>query len=131
MLRQLTDSAIDHPRVVIVLSLLTIGMAIFAAFLTPVQRSPAITKAVVLVAIPYPDAQPTEAENEIARKVEDALGELQNVDFLVSTSLRGSSITQVVFLDGVDPDDARARGPRSYRPHPQRAAAAARVQPHR
>ena len=71
------------------------------------QRTPAITKAVVLVAIPYPDAQPSEAENEIARKVEDALTELQSVDFIASTSMRGASITQVIFLDGVDPDDAK------------------------
>ncbi|MEM8865255.1 MAG: efflux RND transporter permease subunit, partial [Planctomycetota bacterium] len=107
MLRQITDTAIDHPRVVIVSTLLVIGMAFYAAFFTPVQRSPAITKAVVLVAIPYPDAQPSEAESEIARKIEDALSSLQNVDYLVSTSLRGSSVTQVVFLDGVVPDEAR------------------------
>ena len=43
------------------------------------QLGPAITKAVVLVAIPYPDAKPTESENEIVRKVEEALTELQSV----------------------------------------------------
>lgn len=82
-------------------------MAFYAATFTPVQRTPAITKAVVLVAIPYPDAQPSEAENEIARKVEDVLGELQSVDFIASTNMRGASVTQVVFLDGVDPDEAK------------------------
>lgn len=82
-------------------------MAFYAATFTPVQRTPAITKAVVLVAIPYPDAQPSEAENEIARKVEDVLGELQSVDFIASTNMRGASITQVIFLDGVDPDEAK------------------------
>ena len=106
-MKHISDTAIDHPRVVLVATLLVLCMATFAAFFTPVQRSPAITKAVVLVAIPYPDAQPAEAENEIARKVEDALAELQSVDFLVSTSLRGSTITQVTFLDGVKPKDAR------------------------
>jgi len=105
--KHISDTAIDHPRVVLVATLLVLGMATFAAFFTPVQRAPAITKSVVLVAIPYPDAQPAEAENEIARKVEDALTELQSVDFLVSTSLRGSTITQVTFLDGVKPKEAR------------------------
>lgn len=104
---KISESAIDHPRTVAVLTLLVIFLALYAAAFTPVQRSPAITKAVVLVAIPYPDAQPTEAENEIARKVEEALNELQSVDDLVSTSMRGSSITQITFLDGVDPDTAR------------------------
>ena len=88
-------------------TVLVLLLALYAATFIPVQRTPAITKAVVLVAIPYPDAQPSEAENEIARKVEDALTELQSVDFIASTSVRGASITQIIFLDGVDPDDAR------------------------
>ncbi|MCA9248440.1 MAG: efflux RND transporter permease subunit [Planctomycetales bacterium] len=105
---QLSVQAVDRPRVVLVATLLIIALAFLAALNTPVQRTPAITKAVVLVAIPYPDAQPTETENEITRKIEQALGNLANVDFIASTSMRGSSITQIMFLDGVDPDAARA-----------------------
>jgi len=104
---QLSSQAIDHPRFVLMATILVLLMALYAASFIPVQRTPAITKAVVLVAIPYPDAQPSEAENEIARKVEDALTQLQSVDFIASTSLRGASITQIIFLDGVDPNDAR------------------------
>ncbi|NOZ41267.1 MAG: efflux RND transporter permease subunit [Planctomycetes bacterium] len=104
---QISSQAIDHPRFVLMATILVLLMALYAAMFIPVQRTPAITKAVVLVAIPYPDAQPSEAENEIARKVEDALTELQSVDFIASTSVRGASITQIIFLDGVDPDDAR------------------------
>ena len=103
----ISSQAIDHPRFVLVATFLVLFLALYAATFTPVQRTPAITKAVVLVAIPYPDAQPSEAENEITRKVEEELTELQSVDFIASTCLRGASITQVVFLDGVDPDDAR------------------------
>lgn len=103
----ISSKAIDHPRLVLMATLLVMLLALFAALFIPVQRTPAITKAVVLVAIPYPDSQPSEAENEIARKVEEALTELQSVDFIASTSLRGASVTQVIFLDGVDPDNAR------------------------
>lgn len=104
---KVSNYAIERPRLVTVCTLMVILLALFACLLTPVQRAPAITKALVLVAIPYPDSQPSEAENEIARKVEDALNELQSVDYIASTNMRGSSVTQVVFLDGVDPDDAR------------------------
>ena len=104
---QLSSQAIDHPRFVLMATILVLLLALYAAMFIPVQRTPAITKAIVLVSIPYPDAQPSESENEIARKVEDALTELQSVDFIASTSLRGASITQIIFLDGVDPDDAR------------------------
>ena len=104
---RLSSQAIDRPRLVLVLTLLVLLLALYSAIFTPVQRAPAINTAVVIVAIPYPDAQPTEAENEIARKVEDVLGELQSVDFIASTSMRGACVTQVIFLDGVDPDEAR------------------------
>jgi len=104
---QLSSKAIDHPRIVLTASILVGLLALYAAVYIPVQRTPAISKAVVLVAIPYPDAQPMESENEIARKVEETLTELQSVDFIASTSMRGACITQVIFLDGVDPDDAK------------------------
>lgn len=104
---KISDAAIDRPRMVYVGTILVLLMAFYAAVFTPVQLGPAITKAVVLVAIPYPDSKPTETENEIVRKVEDALTDLEAVDFIASTSLRGSAVTQVVFLDGVTPDDAR------------------------
>ncbi|NOY42044.1 MAG: efflux RND transporter permease subunit [Planctomycetes bacterium] len=104
---QLSSKAIDHPRIVLTVTTLVVLLALYAATYIPVQRTPAITKAVVIVAIPYPDAQPSEAENEIARKVEETLTELQSVDFIASTSMRGACVTQVIFLDGVDPDDAK------------------------
>jgi multidrug efflux pump len=104
---KISNYAIERPRLVAVCTLMVLLLAVFACLMTPVQLSPAISKAVIIVAIPYPDSQPSEAENEIARKVEDALNELQSVDFIASTNVRGSSVTQVVFLDGVDPDDAR------------------------
>ncbi|TWT95806.1 Multidrug resistance protein MdtC [Botrimarina colliarenosi] len=104
---KISDAAIERPRMVLVGTIIVLLLAVYAAMFTPVQLGPAITKAVVLVAIPYPDAKPTETENEIVRKVEDALTELQSVDFIASTSMRGSAVTQVVFLDGVTPDEGR------------------------
>lgn len=106
-MKHLSDAAVDRPRMVAVSVILVLLLATYAAFNTPVQLGPAITKAIVLVVIPYPDSQPEEAENEIIRKVEDALTELQSVDFIASTSMRGSAVTQVVFLDGILPDEAR------------------------
>ena len=83
--------------------------AMFAAINIPVQRTPAITKAVILVAVPFPGALPTETESQITREIEDALQRLNDVDFIASTSMRGSSITQVIFLDGVDADRRAAK----------------------
>ncbi len=103
----LSRKAIDRPRLVIVSVLMVIVMSVIAALYIPVQRTPAIDKAVVMVIIPYPGAQPTEAEEDITRKIEDALQGLDNVDYIDSSSMRGSSVTGIVFLDGVRPKRAR------------------------
>ena len=104
---KITDTAIDHPRIVIVSTVLVLAMALLAAIKIPVQLAPAISTAVIMIAVPYPGALPTEAEVQITREIEDALAGLNNVDFISSTSMRGSSVTQVMFLDGVDADTAR------------------------
>ncbi|PHR90550.1 MAG: hypothetical protein COA78_35015 [Blastopirellula sp.] len=104
---KISSQAIDQPRIVLICTALIGILAVWAFFNIPVQRTPAITKAVILVAVPYPGAQPIEVEEQITSKIEDALQRLKNVDFIASTSTRGTSITQVVFLDGVDPDVAR------------------------
>lgn len=104
---KISDTAIDYPKVTWVFTILTFLLAILAAMKIPVQRTPPIHTAIVLVAVPYPGAEPTEVEEQVTRKIEDALQRLNNVDFIASTSMRGSSVTQVIFLDGVDGKRAR------------------------
>ncbi len=104
---KLSDDAVDRPRVVLILTALTLVLAFMAAKYISVQRTPAIHTAIVMVAVPYPGSEPTEVEERITRKIEEALQQLNKVDFIVSTSMRGSSVTQVVFLDGVDKKEAR------------------------
>jgi len=104
---KISRQAIDRPRVVLVATVVVVLVAVIAAGRIAVQRSPAINTAVVLVAVPFPGAEPGEAEELITRKIEEALQGLDKVDFIASTSMRGSSVTQVIFLDGVDAHKAR------------------------
>ncbi len=103
-----TDYAVDRPKVILVMTGFTLLLAFMAAKLIPVQRTPAINTAIVMVAVPYPGSEPTEVEERITRKIEETLQQLNNVDFIASTSMRGSSVTQVIFLDGVNAKQARA-----------------------
>lgn len=105
---KLTNDAIDRPRVVLVFTMLILVMAVYSAIGISIQRTPAIHKAIIMIAVPHPGAQPTEVEEQITRKIEEKLQKLNNVDFVASSSMRGSSVTQVMFLDGVDPDQARS-----------------------
>ena len=104
---KITHTAIERPRLVLIGCMLIFAMAAWAFVLIPVQRTPAISKAVVLVSVPFPGAEPREVETQVTRKIEEKLQRLDNVDFIASTSMRGMSVTQVMFLDGVDPDNAK------------------------
>lgn len=106
-MKQASDLAIDHPRIVLISVILILITTLVAATQISVQRTPAISTAIVMVAVPFPGSLPTDAESQITRKIEDALQRLNNVDFIASTSMRGSAVTQVMFLDGVDPDKAK------------------------
>lgn len=104
----ISHRAIDRPRVVVVGVLVVILLAALAALLIPVQRTPAINTAVVLVTVPYPGAQPTEVEDEVTRRIEDSLSRLKDVDKMLSLSLRGSSVINIIFEDGVPAEQAEA-----------------------
>ncbi len=104
----ISHRAIDRPRVVLVGVLMVMLLAGLAALLIPVQRTPAINTAVVLVTIPYPGAQPTEVEDEVTRRIEDSLSRLKDVDKMLSLSLRGSSVINIIFEDGVPAEQAEA-----------------------
>lgn len=104
---RITHYAIDHPRIIGVTTILVTLLAVIAALDIAVQRSPAINTAVVLVTVPYPGSEPTEVEEQITRKIEDGLQRLNKVDFIASTSMRGASVTQIIFLDGVEAKRAR------------------------
>ncbi len=104
-----SEKAIDHPRIVLIITVLVLATAGLAAVDIPVQRTPAISTAVIMVSVPYPGALPTESEVQITRKIEEALQRLNDVDFIASSSMRGSSVTQILFLDGVDGEKVRGQ----------------------
>jgi HAE1 family hydrophobic/amphiphilic exporter-1 len=79
---RISDQAIDHPRIVLITTLLVLLAAGVALVFIPVQRTPAISKAVILIAVQYPGAQPTEVEEQITRKIEEKLQRLSQVDFV-------------------------------------------------
>ncbi len=106
---KISAKAIERPRIVIIACILVFVISCWAGLLIPVQRAPAISKAVVMVTVPFPGAEPNEVEQQVTRKIEDRLQRLDNVEFISSTSMRGVAVIQVVFLDGEDSEAARIK----------------------
>ncbi|MFZ5942153.1 MAG: efflux RND transporter permease subunit [Bacteroidota bacterium] len=70
------------------------------------ELMPSFTPPLINVSIVYPGAAPSEVENSLTRKVEDALSSMEGVDKIQSYSYEGLSMMIVTFVYGTDIDKA-------------------------
>ncbi|RJX35058.1 MAG: efflux RND transporter permease subunit [Desulfarculus sp.] len=74
----------------------------FALLSLPVERYPNVQLGKVWVETIYPGASPEEVEALVTREVEEALDDLENVEFTRATSYRQRSSVVVKFIDDTD-----------------------------
>src|SRR4051794_16931267 len=72
------------------------------------QKLPELDIPAVTVSITYPGALPGDVDQLVTREVEDAIGELGNIDYIKSVSRDGFSQVITIFLQGIDPSLATA-----------------------
>ena len=100
----ITEISINRPSLIIVL----FGVFILAGFLgfknLSYELMPDFNQPVVVIKTGYPGADPTEVETSVSRKIEDALSNLEGVDFIVTKSLPNASILIVNLKYGTDLD---------------------------
>jgi HAE1 family hydrophobic/amphiphilic exporter-1 len=100
----LTQISIKRPSLIIVVfGLLTLG-GIFCFKYLGYELLPSITTPTITVTTIYPGAAPGEVENQVTKKIEDALSGLNNVDNLMSKSIDNVSIVIVNFNVGTNID---------------------------
>ena len=89
----ITEISINRPSLIIVLfSVLTLLGFIGYKNLN-YELMPDFNQPVVVIKTGYPGAEPQEVETSVSRKIEDALANLEGVDYLVTKSLPNASIT--------------------------------------
>ncbi len=84
----------------IFVALIVIG--VFVLFLMPVERYPNIQFGKVFIVTYFPGASPSDVESLVTKKIEDALENLENVEFIQSNSYRERSSVLVKFEDDSD-----------------------------
>jgi HAE1 family hydrophobic/amphiphilic exporter-1 len=88
----LTEISIKRPSLIIVLfSVLTLFGYIGYKNLS-YELMPDFNQPVVVIKTIYPGAEPQEVETSVSRKIEDALSNLEGVDYLVTKSLPNASV---------------------------------------
>jgi multidrug efflux pump subunit AcrB len=90
----------------IVFSLL---LGAFAVLITPREEEPQIKVPMIDVMVGFPGATAEEVETRVMTPLEKLLYEIDNVDFIYSTSMPSGGMIVVRFLVGTDPDQAALR----------------------
>jgi HAE1 family hydrophobic/amphiphilic exporter-1 len=84
------------------LFVLLMAVGVFVMFKSPVERYPNIDFGKAYINTYYPGASPRDVEILVTREIEDALEDLENLDYIRSTSYRERSSILVKFRDDTD-----------------------------
>ncbi|MBE9582817.1 MAG: efflux RND transporter permease subunit [Proteobacteria bacterium] len=84
------------------LFVLCMAVGLFSLFDLPVERYPNVHMGKVQITTIFPGASPEEVESLVTREIEEALDDLESVEFIQSTSYRERSVVMVKFIDDTD-----------------------------
>ncbi len=99
---KISEISIKRPSIILVLFIiLTLG-GIFSYSQLGYELIPKFETNVITVQTVYPGASPTEVENTVTKKIEDAVSSLEMVKKIESTSLENASVVMITLNNGAD-----------------------------
>lgn len=99
---KIAQISIKRPTLIIVLfTLLTLG-GLLSYSLMGYELIPKFETNMVTISTIYPGASPSEVETSVTRKIEDAVGALENVKKVESSSYESLSVVMIQLNDGAD-----------------------------
>lgn len=102
----ITEISIKRPSLIIVLFSVFTLLGFIGYKNLSYELMPDFNQPVVVIKTVYPGAEPNEVETSVSRKIEDALSNLEGVDYLVTKSLPNASIIIANLKYGTDLDKA-------------------------
>ena len=98
----LTELSIKRPTLIVVIfSVLTL-IGIVSYFSIGYELLPKMSKQIITISTAYPGAAPSEVENSVTKKIEDAVSSLEKLDNIKSRSYEGMSSVIVEFKSTAD-----------------------------
>lgn len=101
----ITEISINRPSLIIVLFSVFTLLGIIGFNNLSYELMPDFNQPVVVIKTGYPGADPQEVETSVSREIEDALSNLEGVDYLVTKSLPNASIIIANLKYGTDLDN--------------------------
>ena len=102
----LTSTAIKRPTLIVVIFSVLALLGVASYFTIGYELLPKMSKQIITITTAYPGAAPTEVENSVTKKIEDAVSSLEKLDNIKSSSFEGNSKVIVEFKSDVDINQA-------------------------
>ncbi|HQS05123.1 MAG TPA: efflux RND transporter permease subunit, partial [Daejeonella sp.] len=100
----ITEISIKRPSLIIVLFSVFALLGFIGYKNLSYELMPDFNQPVVVIKTGYPGAEPEEVETSVSRKIEDALSNVEGVDYLVTKSLPNASVIIANLKYGTDLD---------------------------
>jgi HAE1 family hydrophobic/amphiphilic exporter-1 len=100
----ITELSIKRPSLIVVLFGVLTLLGIIGFSNLSYELLPDFSQPVVVIKTMYPGAEPHEVENTVSRKLEDALSNLEGIDYMETYSLPNASVIIVNLKFGTDLD---------------------------
>jgi HAE1 family hydrophobic/amphiphilic exporter-1 len=102
----LTSTAIKRPTLIVVIFTVLALLGVASYFSIGYELLPKMSKQIITITTVYPGAAPSEVENSVTKKIEDAVSSLEKLDNIKSQSFEGNSKVIVEFKSDVDINQA-------------------------
>jgi HAE1 family hydrophobic/amphiphilic exporter-1 len=102
----LTAISIKRPSLIVVIFSVLALLGVASYFTIGYELLPKMSKQIITITTSYPGAAPTEVENSVTKKIEDAISSLEKLDNIKSQSFEGNSKVIVEFKSDVNINQA-------------------------
>src|ERR1044071_5754895 len=102
----LTSLSIKRPTLIVVIFSVLALLGVASYFSIGYELLPKMSKQIITITTAYPGAAPSEVENSVTKKVEDAVSSLEKLDNIKSQSFEGKSKVIVEFKSDVNINQA-------------------------
>jgi HAE1 family hydrophobic/amphiphilic exporter-1 len=102
----ITELSIKRPSLVVVIFAILGFLGVISFMQLNYELLPKYSEPVLVVSTVYPGASPSEVENSVTKKIEDAISSLEETDNIQSTSYEGISVTVIIFKSNANMDKA-------------------------
>ncbi len=100
------ESSIKYSVLVNMLTVAILVFGLVSMVSLPREEYPAVNFGSVFVIVAYPGVSPEEIEQLIVKKVEDAITDIEGIDYISSVAEEGKALINIRFETSVNPDKA-------------------------